>query len=55
MLMVMLLTDSEWHWQSIDDTIKHPLKPDMGFKSFVKEYDLCLTGEVKIDCRVIFC
>ncbi|XP_074654024.1 endoplasmic reticulum transmembrane helix translocase-like [Tubulanus polymorphus] len=36
---------SDWHWQSIDDTIIQPLVPPQGYKPLIKEYDLCLTGE----------
>ena len=44
--MKRLLTDPDWHWQSIDDTVVTQLQPDKGYKSLIKEHDLCLTGEV---------
>uniref|UniRef100_A0ABM0MXR2 Probable cation-transporting ATPase 13A1-like n=1 Tax=Saccoglossus kowalevskii TaxID=10224 RepID=A0ABM0MXR2_SACKO len=37
--------DSDWHWQSVDDTITLPMIPKGGANELIKNYDLCMTGE----------
>lgn len=44
----LILADA-WHWQSIDDAVIMPAVPNGGHKDFIKNYDLCLTGEVSTD------
>ena len=44
-----LITESDWHWKSIDDSVVLPafsldLRADL-----INLYDLCLTGEVSVD------
>ena len=39
--------ESDWHWQSIDDSVVCPLSPGRDIrKDLIEKYDLCLTGEV---------
>ena len=38
----------EWHWQSVDDTELLHVVPDDGHKKLAAQYDLCVTGEVRI-------
>ena len=39
--------DSDWHWQSIDDSVVCPVSPGRDIrKDLIEKYDLCLTGEV---------
>lgn len=37
--------DGSWHWQSIDDKIILPLKPESLRTEVLPKYDLCLTGD----------
>ena len=48
LLFTVDLADT-WHWQSIDDAVIMPAVPNGGHKDFIKNYDLCLTGEVSSD------
>ena len=41
------LDEQLWHWQTLDKTVSLPMIPDGGMKMLKKEYDLCLTGEVR--------
>lgn len=45
---MILFADSEWHWQSIDDTVTEPLDVSKLRKAIIPKYDLCLTGEVSL-------
>ena len=45
----LCLVGSDWHWQSIDDTVVCPVSPVKDIrKELIEKYDLCLTGEVRI-------
>lgn len=50
---VLVLTTTEegkdWYWESIDQSQKLPLKPDLSYKELISKYDLSLTGEVRSD------
>ncbi|XP_076609590.1 endoplasmic reticulum transmembrane helix translocase [Chaetodon auriga] len=37
-------SQSEWHWESIDGSVRVPLPPP-SVSSFVRQFDLCVTGE----------
>ena len=45
---IKYLSAGEWHWQSIDDSIIMEAIPKKGPKELIANYDLCLTGEVRI-------
>nr|CAG4651569.1 EOG090X00J5 [Triops cancriformis] len=43
--LILSQFEREWKWESVDQTVHEPLVPEKGYKSFVKKYDLCVTGE----------
>ena len=45
--ILVMVSECEWRWCSIDDTVTLPARPSGDVrKQLVEEYDLCLTGEV---------
>lgn len=44
--MYRLLSESSWHWKSIDDKVTLIVKLDNIRRDLIGQYDLCLTGEV---------
>lgn len=38
----------EWEWRSIDDSKRFPVSPNNWRKVLMENYDLCLTGDVRI-------
>lgn len=44
---ILFLEQQGWCWQSLDKTASLPLLPDGGIKYLKKNFDLCVTGEVR--------
>lgn len=46
--LVLTKVDEDWIWESIDQSVKLPLKPDKSYRELISKYDLSLTGEVNL-------
>ena len=40
------MTESIWHWQTVDRSFSLPVIPSGGIKELISKFDLCVTGEV---------